>query len=149
MTRVVCQILRAPCILLTARQGQASTLGFIQVYNASNVNESSDPLPIPEIFRAYWSLLGSTWQKVWTYRRLYAAPPANPNSPAVGDFTVQNWDHGNDNSFSYDFCFFFFLFLSVLIPPLPPPHLTHIIGTCSCHERTLQCRQRMAHGQVV
>lgn len=81
--------------------GQSSTLGFVETFNATAVNESADPLPVPAAFNAFWSLSGYTWAQVWTYRRLYAASPANPNAAAVGDFTLQNWDHGNDNSFAY------------------------------------------------
>ncbi len=49
-----------------------------------------------------FSEVGATWQHIWTYRRLMTNSSSSSDA-AVGDVTLQNWAHGNDNTFNYVF----------------------------------------------
>eukprot|EP01120_Amphizonella_sp_Union-15-10_P014259 TRINITY_DN6856_c0_g1_i2.p1 TRINITY_DN6856_c0_g1~~TRINITY_DN6856_c0_g1_i2.p1 ORF type:complete len:584 (+),score=79.27 TRINITY_DN6856_c0_g1_i2:45-1796(+) len=77
--------------------GQSITYNFVEQYHLNDTYEPPNPYHVdhPE----FYSLGGSTWDKVWTYRRILSTREA----PSPGDLTVQNWGVGNDYPFGYLF----------------------------------------------
>jgi len=75
--------------------GQAFTFGFAEVYHSNDTSEPPNPYTVD--YPEHYSLEGYSWDKVFTYRRLYST-----QEPVVaGDITLQNWGSGNDFPFGY------------------------------------------------
>ncbi|MEM8864249.1 MAG: FAD-dependent oxidoreductase [Planctomycetota bacterium] len=75
------------------RCGQAVTFGFVQRYHQRPVADHPDYPSAPNLGFGIYHDKPDAWQKIWTYRRLYAAgdsPSASEAAP--GDLSLQNWE---------------------------------------------------------
>jgi hypothetical protein len=78
--------------------GQSTVFGFAEQYHASPVKEPDNPYPVEH--PDHYTLQKLSWDKVWTYRRLYNEK--GTDKAQVGDVTLQNYS-GNDFPFGYLF----------------------------------------------
>ncbi len=77
------------------RCGQASVFPLVARYNASAQSEPANPFAVDH--PAFYSLGTTTWDRVWTYRRVIDGT----GSGYAGDFSLQNWNPGNDYAYGY------------------------------------------------
>ncbi|KAL9643031.1 hypothetical protein ABK040_010722 [Willaertia magna] len=78
--------------------GQSIVYGFAQKYNSEVTKEPDNPYPVH--YPNFYSLYGTSWDRVWTYRRLFTS---GNYLPSVQDITLQNWGKGNDFQYGYLF----------------------------------------------
>lgn len=77
------------------RCGQAFVDPFVMRWQPAPVADDLPPTA-PDHPERY-SLNGTTWTRVWTYRRVRGSG----STPAVGDLSNQNWNPGNDYPYAY------------------------------------------------
>lgn len=88
--------------------GQGTVMPFFMQYGTSPAPQP-DPVPSGSGGGAPFVIGNYTWDAVWTYRRVDAAPGSTPSTAAPGDISNQNWGGGNDFDTGY------------LLTPIPPP----------------------------
>jgi hypothetical protein len=78
------------------RCGQSVTYGFSEKIHAQDTEDPPNPYPDSR-WTSWYSLDGYTWDKIWTYRRIFG----RASGPNVEDVTLQNWGRGNDSPSEY------------------------------------------------
>ncbi len=76
--------------------GQATVFPLVVRYETGPRSEPPNPFPVDH--PSFYDLGSFTWDRVWTYRRILDGPHTSGN---YNDFSLQNWNPGNDYAFGY------------------------------------------------
>jgi hypothetical protein len=76
--------------------GQATVFPFVMRYNSAAVADNA--LPVQPDHPDFYGVGNSSWDKIWTYRRVKGS-----GAVAAGQLSNQNWNPGNDYAYGYLF----------------------------------------------